>query len=94
MPCVERELSRRKVFPCPLCETAVKRVTLSTRSLDDVQCEKDTSWRRRVLKVYNKAQSDFSGLLDWNNYLEIRNFDVSNQKNIKALKEADIDAAE
>ena len=68
--CVERELSRRKVFPCPICETPVKRVTLSTRSLDDVQAEKDTSWRRRVLKVYNKAESDFPKLIDYNNYLE------------------------
>jgi predicted RNA-binding Zn-ribbon protein involved in translation (DUF1610 family) len=49
--CVERELSRRKTFPCPICETLVKRVTLSTRTLDDVQCEKDTSWRRRILKM-------------------------------------------
>lgn len=68
--CVERELSRRKVFPCPTCETPVKRVTLSTRTLDDVQCEKDTSWRRRVMKVYNKVESDFSTLLEYNNYLE------------------------
>lgn len=70
MTCVERELSRRKVFPCPICDTAVKRVTLSIRSLDDVQCEKDTSWRRRVNKVYNKAQEDFNDLLSYNNYLE------------------------
>ena len=69
--CVERELSRRKTFPCPICETPVKRVTLSTRTLDDVQCEKDTSWRRRVLKVYNKAESDFPSLLEYNNYLEM-----------------------
>lgn len=68
--CVERELSRRKVFPCPICETPVKRVTLSTRTLDDVQCEKDTSWRRRVLNVYNKVESDFATLFDYNNYLE------------------------
>lgn len=68
--CVERELSRRKTFPCPICETPVKRVTLSTRTLDDVQCEKDTSWRRRVLKVFNKAESDFPSLLEYNNYLE------------------------
>jgi len=68
--CVERELSRRKVFPCPICETPVKRVTLSTRTLDDVQCEKDTSWRRRILKVYNKVESDFVCLLEYNNYLE------------------------
>uniref|UniRef100_A0A7R9W6S0 RING-type domain-containing protein n=1 Tax=Pseudictyota dubia TaxID=2749911 RepID=A0A7R9W6S0_9STRA len=68
--CVERELSRRRVFPCPICETEVKRVTLSTRTLDDVQCEKDTSWRRRVMKVYNKAESDFPSLREYNDYLE------------------------
>lgn len=66
--CVERELSRRKTFPCPICETLVKRVTLSTRTLDDVQCEKDTSWRRRILKVwviynYHVWKSGFSWLL-------------------------------
>eukprot|EP00568_Trieres_chinensis_P000744 CAMPEP_0183298572 /NCGR_PEP_ID=MMETSP0160_2-20130417/5553_1 /TAXON_ID=2839 ORGANISM="Odontella Sinensis, Strain Grunow 1884" /NCGR_SAMPLE_ID=MMETSP0160_2 /ASSEMBLY_ACC=CAM_ASM_000250 /LENGTH=215 /DNA_ID=CAMNT_0025460639 /DNA_START=147 /DNA_END=790 /DNA_ORIENTATION=+ len=68
--CVERALSRQKSFPCPVCETLVKRVTLSTRTLDDVQCEKDTSWRRRVLKVYNKVEVDFPTLLEYNNYLE------------------------
>jgi len=68
--CVERELSRRKIFPCPICETIVKRVTLSTRTLDDVQCERDTSWRRRVLRVYNKAESDFADLRSYNDYLE------------------------
>lgn len=68
--CVERELSRRKTFPCPICETSVKRSTLSTQSLDYVQCEKDTSWRRRINKVYNKVESDFENLLEYNNYLE------------------------
>ncbi|KAL7533423.1 hypothetical protein ACHAWF_004489 [Thalassiosira exigua] len=68
--CVERELSRRKTFPCPICETLVKRVTLSERTLDDVQCEKDTSWRQRILKIYNKVEKDFPILLEYNNYLE------------------------
>lgn len=68
--CVERALTRHKEFPCPVCETPVRRVTLSTRTLDDVQCEKDTSWRRRVLKVYNKVELDFPSLLEYNNYLE------------------------
>jgi CDK-activating kinase assembly factor MAT1 len=68
--CVERELSRRKEFPCPICETIVKRVTLSTRTLDDVQCEKDTSWRVRVTKVFNKVESDFESLKEYNDYLE------------------------
>ena len=68
--CVDRELVRRREFPCPVCSTLVKRVTLTQRTLDDVQCEKDTSWRRRVLKVFNKTQADFPNLLEYNNYLE------------------------
>lgn len=55
---------------CPICETTVKRVTLSTRTLDEVQCEKDTSWRRRILKVFNKVESDFDSLQEYNRYLE------------------------
>mmetsp|Transcript_19900 Transcript_19900/g.28308 ORF Transcript_19900/g.28308 Transcript_19900/m.28308 type:complete len:316 (+) Transcript_19900:113-1060(+) len=68
--CVEREFSKRREFPCPICDTSVKRVTLSTRTLDDVQCEKDTSWRRRILKVFNKVEADFNSLFDYNKYLE------------------------
>jgi CDK-activating kinase assembly factor MAT1 len=68
--CVDRELSRRREFPCPICDTPVKKVTLSTRTLDDVQCEKDTSWRRRVMKVFNKVEENFATLLEYNNYLE------------------------
>lgn len=57
-------------FPCPVCRNPVKKVTLSTRTLDDVQCEKDTSWRRRVMKVFNKVESDFATLAQYNDYLE------------------------
>lgn len=70
LPCVERELSRKKAFPCPSCGEEVKRTTLSTRTLDDVQCEKDTSWRRKILRVYNKGEKDFPSLVEYNNYLE------------------------
>lgn len=69
-PCLERELVRKREFPCPSCQTPVKRVNLTSRSLDHVQCEKDTSWRRRILSVYNKTEVDFPTLLEYNNYLE------------------------
>lgn len=68
--CVERELVRRREFPCPVCKTAVKRVNLKKQSLDSVQCEKDTNWRKRILSVYNKTEKDFPTLLEYNNYLE------------------------
>lgn len=69
-PCLERELVRKREFPCPICQTPVKRVNLTSRSLDHVQCEKDTSWRRRILSIYNKTEIDFPTLLEYNNYLE------------------------
>mmetsp|Transcript_7520 Transcript_7520/g.9820 ORF Transcript_7520/g.9820 Transcript_7520/m.9820 type:complete len:292 (+) Transcript_7520:56-931(+) len=68
--CLDRELVRRREFPCPICKTAVKRVNLTSRSLDHVQCEKDTSWRRRIISVYNKTETDFPFLNEYNNYLE------------------------
>lgn len=48
----------------------MKRVTLTQRTLDAVQCEKDTSWRRRLLAVYNKTPKDFATLKEYNDYLE------------------------
>lgn len=68
--CIERELVRKREFPCPRCKTPVKRVTLTQRTLDAVQCEKDTSWRRRLIAVYNKTASDFPTLKEYNDYLE------------------------
>jgi predicted RNA-binding Zn-ribbon protein involved in translation (DUF1610 family) len=68
--CIDRELARKKEFPCPICGTLVKRVTLTQRTLDAVQCEKDTSWRRRLLAVYNKTEADFATLKEYNDYLE------------------------
>lgn len=68
--CIEREFTRRREFPCPICRNPVKKVHLSLRTLDDIQCEKDTSWRRRVIKVFNKVQTDFATLTEYNDYLE------------------------
>lgn len=68
--CTDREFVRKREFPCPVCKTPVKRVTLTQRTLDAVQCEKDTSWRRRLLAVYNKTEADFGALQQYNDYLE------------------------
>lgn len=63
-------MTRKKEFTCSICGTLVKRTTLTERTLDSVQCEKDTNWRRRLLKVYNKTQDDFHSLKEYNDYLE------------------------
>lgn len=68
--CLKREFARRGQFPCPTCDTQVKKANLTKRSRDAVLCENDTNWRRRVLKVYNKTQDDFADLRSYNDYLE------------------------
>jgi len=68
--CTDRELSSRKEFPCPRCGIAVKKVTLSTRSLDEIMVKNDTDCRRRVTKIFNKVEKDFETLFKYNNYLE------------------------
>ena len=53
------------------CGATVKRVTLSSRTLDDVTCERDASVRRDVSRVYNKTLEDFAGSLgEYNDFLE------------------------
>ena len=38
--------------------------------MDDLQCERDAGWRKKVLEVYNKVEKDFPTLIEYNNYLE------------------------
>lgn len=70
--CIQRESARGRggEFLCPVCQAPVKKTTLTTRSLDHVQCEKDTTWRRRIMSVYNLTEKDFPSLLEYNNFLE------------------------
>lgn len=69
--CVERELVRKREFPCPRCGSTVKKMSLTQRTLDAVQAEKDTNWRRRVRAVHNKTEDDFGNLREYNDYLEM-----------------------
>mmetsp|Transcript_10216 Transcript_10216/g.24554 ORF Transcript_10216/g.24554 Transcript_10216/m.24554 type:complete len:311 (-) Transcript_10216:141-1073(-) len=69
--CLKREFSRHSEFKCPKCSSKVKKNNLTYRSLDAVLCENDANWRRRILRIYNKTQSDFQGdLQSYNDYLE------------------------
>ncbi|GMI43012.1 hypothetical protein TrCOL_g6941 [Triparma columacea] len=68
--CISRQLDRKKSFPCPICDTTVSKLTLSEQSLDHKYCDDDATWRKRVLAVYNKSQSDFPTLVEYNDYLE------------------------
>jgi hypothetical protein len=68
--CVDRQFSRKRVFSCPKCGGEVKKGSLSEKSLDELECEKDVSTRRRIKGIYNLSESDFDTLLKFQDYEE------------------------
>lgn len=55
---------------CFQCNTALKRGNFKTQLFQDSQVEKDIQVRRRILREFNKKQSDFPNLRAYNDYLE------------------------
>lgn len=69
--CVEKEFVRRKAFPCPLCQTQVKRAGLTEKTLDELEVSRDITVRKRISKIFNRSEEDFGGdLRAYNDYLE------------------------
>ena len=68
--CAERQFARKRSFSCPKCKHEVKRIWLSSKSLEQLECEKDVSIRKMVKDVYNKIEKDFTTLLEFQNYEE------------------------
>jgi len=68
--CVDRQFSRKRVFSCPKCGGEVKKGSLSEKGLDELECEKDVSTRRRIKGIYNMSDSDFDTLSEFQDYEE------------------------
>jgi len=68
--CIEGKFAIYKLFECPKCRKVVKKMNLKSKSLHELQCERDIAARRKVLEVYNKTTEDFPSLLEYNNFLE------------------------
>eukprot|EP00752_Nemacystus_decipiens_P007211 g6454.t1 len=69
--CVEKELLRRKTFPCPTCQVQVRRAGLTEKTLDELEVARDITVRKRITKIFNRAEEDFNGdLRAYNDYLE------------------------
>ena len=62
------------IFPgaaaCPECGVILRRGNFRLQLFEDVEVEKEVDIRRRVLKDFNKRESDFATLRDYNDYLE------------------------
>ena len=49
--CSEREFSKKRQFACCVCQTMVKRNTLSEKSLDEIEVFRDADIRKRIKKM-------------------------------------------
>lgn len=69
--CVDRIFSMGpSVCPYPNCNKILRKNKFRTQVFDDIQVEKECDIRRRVLSIYNKKESDFKSLIEYNKYLE------------------------
>lgn len=67
--CVDSVFSKPSA-PCPECGLALRRNQFRQQQFEDSSVEKEVDIRKKILKDYNKAESDFPTLRDYNDYLE------------------------
>ncbi|XP_048831416.1 CDK-activating kinase assembly factor MAT1 isoform X2 [Brienomyrus brachyistius] len=76
---------------CVQCETPLRKSNFRVQLFEDPAVDKEVEIRKKVLKIYNKRDTDFSSLNEYNDYLEqvedivcslTNNVDVENTKRI------------
>ncbi|KAG8177382.1 hypothetical protein JTE90_015936 [Oedothorax gibbosus] len=74
---------------CPQCAVPLRRSNFRVQIFEDSSVEKELDIRRRVLRDFNKKESDFDTLRDYNDYLEEVEtiiFNLANNVNVEATK--------
>ena len=66
--CIQRE---KKTFPCPKCSFMVKAHTLTSKTLDDIEIQRDANIRKKMREVFNKIEADFQNPNDFKQYEEM-----------------------
>lgn len=56
--------------PCPECGVVCRKSQFGSQTFQDLSVEREVDVRKRVQRIYNKQQSDFASLSEYNNYLE------------------------
>ncbi|CAB1445050.1 unnamed protein product [Pleuronectes platessa] len=74
---------------CVQCDTPLRKNNFRVQLFEDPTVDKEVEIRKKVLKIFNKREFDFSGLREYNDYLELvedtvynltNNLDVENTK--------------
>lgn len=56
---------------CPECGTALRRNNFRLQLFEDSAVEKEIDIRKKILKDFNRRETDFSTLREYNDYLEM-----------------------
>lgn len=56
---------------CPECSIPLKRNGFRAQLFEDTEVDKEIDIRKNILKIYNKLETDFPSLREYNDYLEI-----------------------
>ncbi|KAL6716486.1 TFIIH/NER complex subunit [Lecanora helva] len=69
--CVDRIFSQGPA-PCPVagCARALRKQRFRPPRFEDLQIEREVDVRRRISAIFNRRESEFNTLRDYNNYLE------------------------
>ncbi|XP_061089492.1 CDK-activating kinase assembly factor MAT1 isoform X2 [Conger conger] len=76
---------------CVQCDTPLRKSNFRVQLFEDPAVDKEVEIRKKVLKIYNKRDTDFPSLKEYNDYLEqveelvfnlTNNMDVENTKQI------------
>nr|XP_023681342.1 CDK-activating kinase assembly factor MAT1 isoform X1 [Paramormyrops kingsleyae] len=76
---------------CVQCDTPLRKSNFRVQLFEDPAVDKEVEIRKKVLKIYNKRDTDFPSLKEYNDYLEqvedivfslTNNIDVENTKRI------------
>lgn len=76
--------------PCPICKVILRKNDFVSVVFEDVVVEREVDIRSKLFKIFNKFPSDFSNLLEYNNYLENVEeivFNLLQKKNIQETQE-------
>ncbi|GLE00068.1 hypothetical protein PINS_up008795 [Pythium insidiosum] len=69
--CIRREFQSQREISCPACSKPVKKSQLQDKTIEELNCAKEMSVRKKVCKDYNKTEDDFNTLDEYNDYLEM-----------------------
>lgn len=74
---------------CPECGTALRRNNFRLQLFEDASVEKEVDIRKKILKDFNRRETDFDTLTDYNDYLEMVEtivYNLSNDIDVESTK--------